>query len=114
MDPSGSLQFIETLVFSRSALDLGLEDVLRGLQNELIANPWLGSLEPATGGLRKVRIGIPGRGKRGGARVYYLYIPGHSIIYLILAYAKNTRASLSPGERARVAQRTEKLKAEWP
>ena len=108
------LQFIETLAFSRTVRELGLEDSLRGLQNELINNPWLGSVEPGTGGLRKVRIGISGRGKRGGARVYYLYIPGHSLIYLFLAYAKNAKEALSPAEKARLAHVVEKLKAEWP
>ncbi len=42
---------------------------------DLIAfNPTCGDLIPDTGGLRKVRIGLGGSGKRGGARViYYFY-----------------------------------------
>ena len=100
METAGSLQFIETSVFSRSLRELGLEEeALRDLQNQLIGNPHLGPIDHGTGGLRKARIGIPGRGKRGGARVHYLYFPDHSIIYLVLAYAKNRRSSLSPDEK---------------
>ncbi len=42
---------------------------------DLIAiEPTCGDLIPGTGGLRKVRVGRGGSGKRGGARViYYFY-----------------------------------------
>jgi len=65
----------------------------------LAASPDVGDVIPGTGGLRKVRVPLAGRGKRGGARViYYLYdqtLP----IYLLLAYAKNERDDLSAEQK---------------
>jgi hypothetical protein len=37
------------------------------------ARPTIGDVIPGTGGLRKVRIPLQGRGKRGGGRVIYWY-----------------------------------------
>lgn len=39
----------------------------------LAYNPRSGDLMQGTGGLRKVRWRLEGRGKRGGARVIYFY-----------------------------------------
>jgi hypothetical protein len=112
IDAAGSLLFIETSVFSRTIRELGLEDGLRDLQNQLMANPRLGPIDPGTGGLRKARIGMPGRGKRGGARVHYLYFPDHSAIHFVLAYAKNERSSLTGEEKVRVRRLVTIIRAE--
>ena len=71
-----SLEFVETKVFTKRVAALGLEDQLRELQLELLANPEAGATDPGTGGLRKVRMADPtrGKGKRGGARVHYLLL----------------------------------------
>jgi hypothetical protein len=65
------LTFIETGVFTRRVQALGLEASLQRLQAELLANPEAGDVEPGTGGLRKIRMADPsrGKGKRSGARV---------------------------------------------
>ena len=61
--PDEFLTFIETGVFTRRVQALGLEASLRRLQAELLANPEAGDVEPGTGGLRKIRIADPSRGK---------------------------------------------------
>jgi len=48
---------------------------------------------------RKLRWGLPGRGKRGGARVIYYYQNERLPVFLLAAYAKNERANLSKAER---------------
>ena len=53
---------------------------------------------PGYGGLRKVRIGLPGRGKRGGGRVIYYVIVSHHTILLLDLYAKNDQDNLSVQE----------------
>jgi hypothetical protein len=65
---SGFLTFVETTVFTKRVMALGLEDSLQILQQELLADPEAGDVEPGTGGLRKIRMRDPGRGKgkRGG------------------------------------------------
>lgn len=80
---------------------LGLETSLRAVQIVLLQNPDIGDVEPGTGGLRKVRLSDPtrGKGKRGGARVHYLWLPDRGRIYLIYVYGKNESSGLTPEQR---------------
>ena len=66
----------------------------------LAASPEVGDLIPGTGGLRKVRVPLAGRGKRGGARVIYYFYNETLPIYLLLAYAKNEQDDLSLGQKS--------------
>ncbi len=50
-------------------------------------------------GIRKIRTALPGRGKRGGARLVYLYIEVRGTVYMLLAYAKNEQVDLSAAEK---------------
>lgn len=63
--------FLETPIFTRQIKALVDDDEYRALQLHLMMNPDAGELIPRSGGLRKIRLGLPGRGKRGGARVIY-------------------------------------------
>ncbi len=76
------------------------DEELRALQNEIVINPECGALIPGSGGLRKLRAGFDGRGKRGGARVIYYVQISESVCYLLLAYPKNVQDNLTP-EQAR-------------
>jgi hypothetical protein len=64
----------------------------------LAYNPAAGVVIPGTGGVRKLRWGLEGRGKRGGARVIYYYHDAEMPLYLMTAYAKNERENLSQAE----------------
>ena len=59
-------------------------------------NPDAGDLIPGGRGLRKLRAGLGGQDKRGGARVIYYWRVSHEICYLIFAYAKNWQENLTP------------------
>jgi len=50
------LYFIETNVFTKRVIRLGLENELHDLQGELLANPAAGDTDAGTGGLRKIRM----------------------------------------------------------
>ena len=58
---------------------------------------------PGTGGVRKLRWGRSGSGKRGGARVVYFYYRPDRPLYLLLAYAKAQATDLTPDEKRAVA-----------
>jgi hypothetical protein len=62
------------------------------------ANPEAGEVIPGTGGVRKVRWALAGKGKRGGARVIYYHHSEH-LVFLLAAYAKNEKAHLSRAAR---------------
>src|SRR5438105_15016198 len=78
--------FIEQPIFTRMLLELVDDDVYRKFQNELAANPEKGPLVKGSGGLRKVRMALPGRGKSGGARILYLWFPRHGTFVFYLIY----------------------------
>jgi hypothetical protein len=54
----------------------------------IAVNPLAGDLIKGTGGLRKVRWALPGRGKSGGMRVMTYYIKSDEEIWLLMAYTK--------------------------
>lgn len=65
--------FIEVEEFTRNLRDLNVpEEVYRLFQIELLLNPEKGEVIQGTGGLRKVRMRLPGHGKSGSARVLYV------------------------------------------
>jgi hypothetical protein len=90
--------FLETSVFTRQIKELVDDEQYRFLQARLVADPAAGDLIPRSGGLRKIRMGVAGRGKRGGARVIYYWVTEKSQIYMLLAYAKTEQDDLTPGQ----------------
>ncbi len=98
-DASNLLEFILTKAFVASAKGLLSDEDIRGLEQQLIAAPESGTIEKGTGGVRKVRIALEGRGKSGGARVVYFYIRPRGQIYLLFVYAKNEKSALTAAER---------------
>ena len=93
----------ETPTFTRQASKLFTEDERRELIDFLAANPTAGDVMPGTGGVRKLRFGASGTGKRGGGRVIYYYLGEDSPLYALLAYGKSARTDLTPDERRMVA-----------
>ncbi|MGO9637142.1 MAG: type II toxin-antitoxin system RelE/ParE family toxin [Terracidiphilus sp.] len=65
------------------------------LVNYLANHPTAGAVVPGSGGIRKLRWGLEGRGKRGGARVIYFYHDMDMPLFLLEAYAKNEQENLS-------------------
>ncbi len=99
-------RFVETSIFSRQLLALEKsgevsDGDLTAMEQELLSYPQAGALVKDTGGMRKIRVaqrGV-GRGKSGGARVYYFDLETRQVTYLIAIYTKRTREDLSPAER---------------
>ncbi|MGD0187330.1 MAG: type II toxin-antitoxin system RelE/ParE family toxin [Roseiarcus sp.] len=89
----------ETPIYLSRAEELMSEKEREAVVELLAASPEIGDLIPGTGGLRKVRIPLAGRGKRGGARVVYYYHDATLPIYLLLVYAKNERDDLSSAQK---------------
>jgi putative component of toxin-antitoxin plasmid stabilization module len=76
------------------------------LVDYLAYNPTTGDLIPGTGGVRKLRWRLEGRGKRGGARVIYFHHDGGMPLFLLTAFAKNDRTDPSQKDRNDLRQLT--------
>ncbi len=95
--------FVELPIFVRCAANLFADKDLADLQLKLLDNPAAGDLIPGGRGLRKLRVPLPGRGKRGGARVIYYHWVSEQRCYLVYAYAKNAAADLTQEQLQRLA-----------
>lgn len=65
---------------------------------------------PGSGGVRKLRWAAKGKGKRGGARIIYLYVVIAARVYLIRCYAKNFKTDLTTDEKKHLQQIAAHLK----
>ncbi|MCC6489680.1 MAG: hypothetical protein IT364_19455 [Candidatus Hydrogenedentes bacterium] len=103
------LLFVEAEIFTAYLKDLLDDDSDRILQNELVRNPEKGAVMPDCGGLRKIRVENPGRGKgkHGGCRVIYLYIPEIDRIDLLAIYSKDKQDDLTTMQRKALKARAE-------
>ena len=94
------MEFIETKAFTKRALEF-FEDGHYGLfQAGLVANPEAGDVIPGSGGIRKIRWGLDSRGKRGGLRILYQWIPEKSQVFLLFVFGKNEQSDLTPAQLA--------------
>jgi mRNA-degrading endonuclease RelE of RelBE toxin-antitoxin system len=60
----------------------------------LVSHPESGDLIPGSGGLRKLRWGAKGKGKRGGIRIIYYLVKKNKEIWLLSIFAKNELSDL--------------------
>ncbi|GHD82278.1 type II toxin-antitoxin system RelE/ParE family toxin [Vogesella fluminis] len=94
------MEFIETPTFTRMITTLLADDDYAGLQQTLADDPARGALIKGGGGIRKLRYAAQGRGKSGGIRVIYYWIRDDQQIYLLVAYPKSVKETLSDKETA--------------
>ena len=82
--------FIETSTFTKYVYEYLSSDEYLGLQNFLLQYPELGKVIPQTGGVRKMRWAISGKGKRGGVRIIYYFKKSEDEIWLLTIYGKSS------------------------
>ena len=82
------------------------------LENALLENPHIGDVIEGTGGARKMRIQLDGRGKSGGGRVIYLDVFEKEHLYLLFAYPKNVQEDLSPEQKKAIKSMIEAIRKE--
>lgn len=93
------ISVVETPEFLSATRKLMTDEERAALVDYLAYNPAAGDLVQGTGGIRKVRWALEGRGKRGGARVIYFYHDAGMPLIALTAYAKNVQADLSQQDR---------------
>lgn len=100
------MRFVETSIFTEEVQNLLGEEEYRALQLALLFRPEQGAVIKGSGGLRKIRWGAKGKGKRGGCRIFY-YLDksqesnldkSQESIYMLFAYPKSERADLTTAQ----------------
>jgi len=91
------MRFIETPIFTREISAFFSDEEYRSLQLALLFRPEQGAVIPGSGGLRKLRWGFRGKGKRGGCRIIY-YWDKQEIIYMLFVYPKSKQEDLTPAQ----------------
>ena len=104
---------VETLRYQADAERLFTADERDAIVDLVASDPRCGVVVPGGGSVRKVRVGFGGRGKRGGARVLYIFGGDDLPVFLLAAFAKNEKDDLSPAERAALAKAITTLLANY-
>ena len=94
--PVAVVELAEFVAATRKMLDNEERDELIDF---LARNPLAGDVIAGTGGVRKLRWALPGRGKSGGARIIYYFHDERIPLFLLDAYAKNQQDNISHAQR---------------
>lgn len=106
-------RFIYTAPSRRCWKAMGLsDDDLLLLEDVLLRDPQRGDVIEGTGGARKLRIQLVGRGKSGGGRVIYLDVFEREDLYLLFAYPKNVQEDLTSERRKAIRKLIEAIRKE--
>jgi mRNA-degrading endonuclease RelE of RelBE toxin-antitoxin system len=96
--------FIETKLFTKLLPAYLSDDDYRGLQSYLLQKPDVGDIVKGSGGVRKIRWAVDGRGKSGGVRVMYYWKKTDHEIWMLTVYSKSERAALSGHQLKQIAE----------
>ena len=99
MEDRPDITVLQLAKFKVEATQLIGTDGIEAIAVYLIDHPEAGDVIPGAGGARKLRWAAKGKGKRGGARIIYLYVVIASSIYLLRCYAKNVKTDLTADEK---------------
>jgi mRNA-degrading endonuclease RelE of RelBE toxin-antitoxin system len=89
------LIFIEIPEFIKKFDQVASQEEMDDLQDDLLKNPFKGDLIKGTGGARKIRLKVKGKGKRGGARVIYYFVDLRGEIWFLDIYLKSKTGDIS-------------------
>lgn len=107
------MTFVELPSVTQRITELVDDSIYAEFQRDLLLRPDKGDVIRHAGGLRKVRLRMPGRGKRGGARVIYLHLPKHETVVLFYVYTKAQREDLSSDQLKRLREAVAVIKQQY-
>ena len=90
-------------MFTRRITAFTSDEEYRRLQQAMLRRPTQGDVIEGTGGLRKLRWGEPGRGKRGSLRIIYYWHEARHLFLMLFVYRKNEQRDLSADQRKALA-----------
>ena len=89
---------VEIPPFPSAASEIWSEAERSDFIDFIARNPTAGDVIRGSGGIRKVRWSRTGMGKRGGARVIYYYHSERLPLFLLTAYPKSQRDTLTDAQ----------------
>jgi hypothetical protein len=102
---------VETQAYLKQADRIGLDEGEReAIKLYLADNPEAGDLVRGSGGVRKVRFAIKGKGKSGGVRLFTFYWSVDHPLYLLAVIAKSKQENLTDAQIGVLAQIVRELK----
>ena len=113
MKGASLITVVETAPYLSDAVQLMDQAERIEVVNAIAADPQAGDVIQGTGGLRKVRIPLKGRGKRGGARLITFFHDVDMPVFLIAVYAKNVQVDLDSRQRKAATALTTAIRAQF-
>ena len=104
---------VETPRFLADAARLFTDDEREAIIELVASDPHCGVVVPGGDSLRKVRVGFGSRGKRGGARVIYIFGGDDVPVFLLAAFAKNEKDDLTKAELSTMAKAVNAMLANY-
>jgi mRNA-degrading endonuclease RelE of RelBE toxin-antitoxin system len=103
------MQFIEATAFTKHLYDYLSEDEYIGLQSFLLQYPESGKIVRGSGGVRKIRWAMSGRGKSGGVRVIYYFKKQDDEVWLLTIYSKSETENIPAHILRQIAKEIENV-----
>jgi hypothetical protein len=105
------MEIIETSIFAKLIYTYLTDDEYLGLQGFLLKYPEAGKVVPGSGGVRKLRWAIAGKGKRGGIRVIYYFKKQNDEIWMLTVYGKSEIDNIPAHVLRQIAKEVKDVKA---
>ncbi|MFH1906149.1 MAG: type II toxin-antitoxin system RelE/ParE family toxin [Chloroflexota bacterium] len=103
------MEFIEATVFTKHVYEYLSDDEYLGLQSFLLQYPESGKVVPGSGGVRKIRWAMSGKGKSGGVRVIYYFKKQDDEIWLLTIYSKKEAENIPAHVLRQIAKEFENV-----
>lgn len=104
---------VETPRFLADAIRLFTDQERQAVVDLVASDPRSGVVVPGGESIRKVRVGFAGRGKRGGARIIYVFGGDDVPVFLLAAFAKNEKDDLTRTELSTLAKAVKAILANY-
>ena len=101
---------METKAFQERAKSRMTKEEVDSAVRMIAMDPTCGDLLRGTGGIRKVRFAVAGKGKSGGVRIIYYFHNEDIPVFMLAVFAKKEKADLKPSERKMLAVLAKKLR----
>lgn len=94
-----AMVIIETSIFTHRIKELMNDDEYREFQEALVTRPDMGAIIQGTGGLRKARWKLEGKGKSGGVRAIYYWLTADDQLLMLHVYPKSEQEDLTEKQK---------------